>query len=768
MRVRYGKPIKVKSLAGDQTHITKGSSYTWVGLKNNYFGNMNSGTNIICPIVSGNRYFYAIHCPTHDLSSYNPAFGQTGSQSYNAGQLVSLGNSWYGLAFTSTRNIETFNGIGIYYSWTEIFDSMTIDAYFILDLTNTDLENLTTVQLNKYNKYFPLIATGEEITIDDKAGQIPTTKLPSEYQQLEYIQNSGSQYLNLNFVPNDGAEWAYELKWMDISASGSNYVMGSRVSSSTIYFGMSGASATLSMGISNHNLSVSNYRLANRLYLNYASYFGTNEGTSKLINLTDGDSYTGTQTASLTSASASVCLFALRSGNVHSGMRVYYLKVWRNNILYRNLVPCYRKSDNVIGMYDLVGRTLYTNSGSGKFTKGNNVNDTISCKISGGSSDIYYGYNQIFTPSHYSGGYVGNGTITESVENNRIIYTYTFGSTISSTAYTNVILNISQAPISNHKYYYRISIKAPRIGRFYVRGGLSNINISEINTWTTSEKITGPWSDTNSWYVGPNNPSSQGYQEGDSYQAIINCIDLTEWFGEGKEPTTVQEFKEKFTKEYYGFCPTPIKLTRYQIEALPSYGYNQLCKNGDFSNGTTDWQRVGEGTISNDNGKMKLTISGWKAYSSVGTNSSITYIEGHKYLFRIKNIDLTNLDCSSIWTTNFELTIIAGTSNNQWVERIYNKVQPPLNINYEKILTCSSGSSWKSGNGIGVYVYGKVNSWSGYITIDSAQVIDLTDWYGAGNEPTTIEEFKATFPNKYYPYSKKTLLNKYMINKLVS
>ena len=36
----------------------------------------------------------------------------------------------------------------------------------------------------------------------------------------------------------------------------------------------------------------------------------------------------------------------------------------------------------------------------------------------------------------------------------------------------------------------------------------------------------------------------------------------------------------------------------------------------------------------------------------------------------------------------------------------------------------------------------------------------------ANKVPTTIEEFKATFPNKYYPYSKKRLLNKYMINKL--
>lgn len=46
-------------------------------------------------------------------------------------------------------------------------------------------------------------------------------------------------------------------------------------------------------------------------------------------------------------------------------------------------------------MYDLVEKQFYTNQGTGTFLKGNNVNNTISCKVAGGSSDIYYGYNQL-------------------------------------------------------------------------------------------------------------------------------------------------------------------------------------------------------------------------------------------------------------------------------------------------------------------------------------------------------------------------------------
>ena len=33
------------------------------------------------------------------------------------------------------------------------------------------------------------------------------------------------------------------------------------------------------------------------------------------------------------------------------------------------------------------------------------------------------------------------------------------------------------------------------------------------------------------------------------------------------------------------------------------------------------------------------------------------------------------------------------------------------------------------------------------------QIIDLTEMYGAGNEPTTVEEFREKFPDELYPYS---------------
>lgn len=45
----------------------------------------------------------------------------------------------------------------------------------------------------------------------------------------------------------------------------------------------------------------------------------------------------------------------------------------KDDNLLRDMVPCYRRSDNVIGMFDLVSQTFFTNAGTGVFTVGEDV-----------------------------------------------------------------------------------------------------------------------------------------------------------------------------------------------------------------------------------------------------------------------------------------------------------------------------------------------------------------------------------------------------------
>lgn len=53
----------------------------------------------------------------------------------------------------------------------------------------------------------------------------------------------------------------------------------------------------------------------------------------------------------------------------YSWYRLYYCKIWSNWNLVREFIPCYRKSDNVIWLYDKVNDVFYTNKGYNSFTK---------------------------------------------------------------------------------------------------------------------------------------------------------------------------------------------------------------------------------------------------------------------------------------------------------------------------------------------------------------------------------------------------------------
>ena len=58
-----------------------------------------------------------------------------------------------------------------------------------------------------------------------------------------------------------------------------------------------------------------------------------------------------------------------------SKARIYrdFCKIYDNDNLVRDFVPCYRKADDEIGMYDMANGVFYTNAGTGTFLKGPDV-----------------------------------------------------------------------------------------------------------------------------------------------------------------------------------------------------------------------------------------------------------------------------------------------------------------------------------------------------------------------------------------------------------
>lgn len=200
--------------------------------------------------------------------------------------------------------------------------------------------------------------------------------LPEEYTEVEWLQSTSGAYLRLDFYPHADTTfdilWAYKGTNTDSLAvfgagtvsSGNpetrpNYILTSTTTGSTagMYYSSSWTVLTsppvnLSTGEDIRFLSTVNSETF-RVYVE--------GGGSK--NLTYRD-FTCDEKLSLFSAGGSS-----RTDNY----RIYYAKFFEHGEIALDLVPAIRNSDNEPGMYDLVNKVFYTNSGSSSFTTGDPV-----------------------------------------------------------------------------------------------------------------------------------------------------------------------------------------------------------------------------------------------------------------------------------------------------------------------------------------------------------------------------------------------------------
>lgn len=115
-------------------------------------------------------------------------------------------------------------------------------------------------------------------------------------------------------------------------------------------------------------------------------------------------------------ADHTICIFTTHRRSYEGGWyilencwtyKLFYFKLWDWDTLVRDLVPCYRKADNVIWMYDLVWNTFYTNLGTGNFKKWRDIvwrpwaNTLLYCPLN--STDTYtdQSWNNVQTTSSW-------------------------------------------------------------------------------------------------------------------------------------------------------------------------------------------------------------------------------------------------------------------------------------------------------------------------------------------------------------------------------
>lgn len=203
-----------------------------------------------------------------------------------------------------------------------------------------------------------------------------TPNIPVEYQEVEYIQTTGTQFIDTGFKPTPLTKTRME--WMFTSTTVQQRVFAVAQSGTGLIYQMY-ANGAFGMGVAyqdntgqwtNANTTITAnekmiYELdgKNKKATGYRGD-GTQVGTRNL------SSYTATQVATYPLHLMAEAKTDGTGARNYSTGRFYSCKIWDDDVLVRDFVPCYRKTDGTAGLYDKVNGVFYENAGTGVFTVG--------------------------------------------------------------------------------------------------------------------------------------------------------------------------------------------------------------------------------------------------------------------------------------------------------------------------------------------------------------------------------------------------------------
>lgn len=214
--------------------------------------------------------------------------------------------------------------------------------------------------------------------------ETPETNIPTAYQEVEYIGVVGGQYIDTGVLASDHQD--------GITYTMRGNASGIPVTTQTCY--MFGA---LSGGVRTGNVALGTSSGSTDAYISLLC--GSSSGVMRQAgfnyntdfelvltassNVSDTSMYLNgtacTRQSYVTTAAmpaANIWLFGcngIATNRGYLGKCSSFTMADAEGNAIRNFVPCYRKSDSVVGLYDTVSGAFFTNAGTGSFTAGPEV-----------------------------------------------------------------------------------------------------------------------------------------------------------------------------------------------------------------------------------------------------------------------------------------------------------------------------------------------------------------------------------------------------------
>lgn len=188
-------------------------------------------------------------------------------------------------------------------------------------------------------------------------------KLISSYERMEYIESNGSSYIDTGIYGSDSLDIEFSIYFDDPKKG--KFFLVSRVSPYERTYAVLFDQSTEYVRFDYNNKLYHLGKHNNKKITIKKSGLNVYVDNVLNVNLLDKGEFTTPYT---------LLLLGILQGSIvnatNAGCKIYFLKMTENGMLVRDFIPVKRKSDGVIGLYDLVGRKFYTSPNGVAFTGG--------------------------------------------------------------------------------------------------------------------------------------------------------------------------------------------------------------------------------------------------------------------------------------------------------------------------------------------------------------------------------------------------------------
>lgn len=191
------------------------------------------------------------------------------------------------------------------------------------------------------------------------------------------------------------------------------------------------------------------------------------------------------------------------------------------------------------------------------------------------------------------------------------------------------------------------------------------------------------------------------------------------------------QFETDTDTAYAKTVPTGAKLMSVKSVGGKSVVWNQIFEAYSGTNNGVTVTTEADGTITL-NGTAESSYIYFKSLSSAQNKIG-------KYILKL--LILNNPDSVTMCYAYFNRTISTPTATKGTAAALVN--QTAKDIELQKVAGLSGFTTGTVFNDVKIKI----------------QIFDLTQMFGSGNEPSTVEEFESMFPNGYYPYNEGELMS---------